>query len=192
MTDQSLNAPSSGQSSGSASDPASQQAPPGSQPPIEPAFQAAYQPPYALPYQQPYQATYQPPYVAPGFAPGAYPPGAYLPPYGTTLVYQPYQMANPERKSKNAFGVLSLVLSLVGLLVLPFVGVVSITGTVFGHLGIRAASQGKADNKGLAIGGLVVGYVGIAYFLFLVWLFALFWYSQLASEPPMLTLWSAA
>jgi hypothetical protein len=42
---------------------------------------------------------------------------------------------------------------------LPLVG--SVLGVVFGHLGLKAVDEGTATNRGLALAGAVVGYIGL-------------------------------
>lgn len=37
---------------------------------------------------------------------------------------------------------------------------------VFGHLGMSASNRGEAQYKGMAIAGLILGYLGLLYWLF--------------------------
>ena len=39
---------------------------------------------------------------------------------------------------------------------------VSILGVIFGHIALRQINRGEASGNGLAVAGLVVGYVGLA------------------------------
>ncbi|WP_062460995.1 DUF4190 domain-containing protein [Demequina soli] len=64
----------------------------------------------------------------------------------------------PPATEKNWMGITSLVLSLVGL----FTWFTAIPGVIFGHLSLSAARRGEADNRGLGLAGLIVGYVVIA------------------------------
>jgi hypothetical protein len=100
------------------------------------------------------------PYAAPGAYPGAYPPpGAGYP----GAYYAPYGGHDPHASSKNSWAVASLILSIVGMTILLFTGVCSVLGVIFGHLGLKAAKDGLATNRGMAIGGLIVGYVGLGF-----------------------------
>jgi hypothetical protein len=73
--------------------------------------------------------------------------------------------------------VASFVLGVVGMTVLPFLG--SVLAVVFGHVALRQvhASQGKQGGKGLAIAGLIMGYLviipGVIFFIVFVAIIAL-------------------
>ncbi len=77
--------------------------------------------------------------------PGTYPTYAGAPPYF------------PPQKGTNGFAVASLVL---GILWLYFVG--SILAVIFGHIAISQVGRDGGHGKGLAIAGLVLGYIGVA------------------------------
>lgn len=87
------------------------------------------------------------------------PPGAsYAPPaaYQTPYMGTP---ANPVPQS-NGIGIAGLVLALLGITcVVPVVG--SILGIIFGHMGMKAADQGRADGRGMAKAGFILGIVGL-------------------------------
>ena len=72
-----------------------------------------------------------------------YPTGAY-PPYG------------PPARGTNGFAIASLVCSIVAC------GVGSVLGIVFGHIARRQIRRTGEGGNGLAIVGMVVGYVGVA------------------------------
>jgi hypothetical protein len=127
------------------------------QPPQEPqAGQPAY-PGYGTPPAAP------PPYAPYG---GAMPPyGHYTPAYGQAL-------AAPQTSS---FAIASLVCSLASWFVIPFVG--AIAAVVLGHVARHEISHsyGQKSGSGLAIAGLVIGYIQLALALlgglFLLWIF---------------------
>lgn len=79
---------------------------------------------------------------------------------------QGYQGVAAQPQS-NGMGVAGFVCGLVGLVFsfIPFIGLLSwplvIIGIVLSGIGINYANQGRADNKGLAIAGLVVSIVGL-------------------------------
>lgn len=128
-----------------------------------------YSPPGTYPQQfsYPNQGGYVPPRGAqpPSYGPVApYPPAPYGP-------YAPYQQPfNDAAKRSNWMGVLSLVLSICGL-VMCFFTLISIGGVVFGITGTIAANKGEATNRGLSIAGLVIGGIGMAVgVLYWIWI----------------------
>jgi len=137
-------------------------------PPDQPG--AAYIPPPAqygterIPHA--HQAPGQPPDG--GFFPEAGappPPDMYPNPYGTPYNYvyaygQPY--AGPMPPSTNGLAIASLICSIGSYLLLP--GVAAVLGVIFGHLALGQirASQGREEGRGMAIAGLILGYVNLA------------------------------
>jgi len=108
---------------------------------------------YPPPYPPNYGPGYPPP--PPGAYPGAYPPA---PP-------QPYAgYAPPPPAPKNGFGIAALIC---GLLSLPaaftvFGGfILALIAIVLGIIGYRRAKRGEATNGGIAMGGVVLGILGI-------------------------------
>jgi hypothetical protein len=141
--------------------------------------QAAVPPPYGQPYpdlqqpappqpyqpgpaeQQPYaqQQPYQQPYSEQPYQQGG-PPGPYQPQpaqYGT-----PYGYTAPAEK--NALGVWSLVLGILSIVMLfsCLVGfIAAIPALITGYMSRKANKEGLADNPGLALGGIITGWVTI-------------------------------
>lgn len=80
----------------------------------------------------------------------------------------PPSYRNDPATEKNWMGTTSLILSLVGL----FTWFTAIPGIVFGHLSLSAARRGEADNRGMGLAGLVIGYVvavlGLVFWVFVV------------------------
>jgi hypothetical protein len=98
------------------------------------------------PYQQPYQQAGRPGPYQPQ-------PAQYGAPYGYT--------APPE---KNALGVWSLVLGILSVVMLfsCLVGfLAAIPALITGYLSRKANKEGLADNPGLALGGIITGWVTI-------------------------------
>lgn len=96
-------------------------------------------------HQQPY-----PPAGPPGYGPGQpYPSG---PPqwYG----YPPYH----PPAGTNGLAIASLVL---GLIWIYWIG--SILAVIFGHVALHQIKQNGQEGRGLAIAGVVLGYVGIGF-----------------------------
>lgn len=111
-----------------------------------PAYQPAPPPPGV---QQPYQ----------GYGPPAYPPsgyGAYPGFYGPTAFYQ--------SRRTNAMAVTSLVL---GIAATMTCGLTAIPAVIFGHIGLYQIKRSpqEEDGRGLAISGLIIGYLVIAGFI---------------------------
>jgi Domain of unknown function (DUF4190) len=66
----------------------------------------------------------------------------------------------------SGFAVAALVLGIIGLFLswITF-GIPSILAVIFGHVGLGRVRRGVGDGRGMAIGGLVLGYVVIAVFV---------------------------
>ncbi|WP_062385196.1 DUF4190 domain-containing protein [Demequina iriomotensis] len=132
----------------------------------------------------PQPATPQPGYSQPGYPPPPYatPPTGANPPYPQPPS-PPTAYGPPPGTEKNWMGVTALVLSLAGL----FTGITAIGGIVFGHLSLSAAKRGEADNRGMGVAGLVIGYIIVV--LGIIALIALFaiagWFvSECAGDNP--------
>jgi uncharacterized protein DUF4190 len=108
-------------------------------------------PPYGAP---PYGA---PPYGAPQY--GAY-PGGYPPPPP-----QPYSgWAPPPTAPKNGLGVVALVIAIIGLVFCWSVigGVIlGIAAVIIGFVARGRVKRGEATNGGVAIAGIVLGFLAI-------------------------------
>lgn len=82
------------------------------------------------------------------------PTSTYGPP--TTSYGPPSQYSyTPTRTS--GWAIASLVTSLLGL---------SLIGVIAGHIGLRESNAPGTDGRGLAIAGLIIGYVGCASWIF--------------------------
>ncbi|MFI2364912.1 DUF4190 domain-containing protein [Promicromonospora sp. NPDC019610] len=128
-------------------------------PPKQPdAPQSPYGQPYQQPDQQPQQQWDQQGQTYPGQPyPGQPYPGQQPYPYGA-----PYGYAAPLEK--NALGVWSLVLGILSVFLLFTCGIGFLAGipaVITGHLSRKAQREGQADNGGLALGGIITGWVTI-------------------------------
>ncbi|MFS8101329.1 DUF4190 domain-containing protein [Lentzea alba] len=88
-------------------------------------------------------------------------------PYGAPQY--PYGYPPQPKPQQNA--ILALVLSCVGFVTC---GITAIVGVIFGHIAMGKIKRGEEDGRGLALAGLIVGYVVIVgwvlYFVFIVFL----------------------
>lgn len=114
---------------------------------------AAPQQPYAgYPsyQQQPYQQQFQP--AMPQAPIAGYPSP------------QQFQGQNPSKSSASTISIIVSSISLLFLWVFPFIGVVSsVVGIIFGHKGLKDNPAGQYGNsRGVAITGMVLGYVSVA------------------------------
>lgn len=104
------------------------------------------------------------PYGQPPGQPYGQQPGQ---PYG--MPQYPYGYPPQPKPQQNA--ILALVLSCVGFVTC---GITAIVGVIFGHIAMGKIKRGEEDGRGLALAGLIVGYVVIAgwvlYFVFIVFL----------------------
>lgn len=114
---------------------------------------------YPPPAGYPPAGSYPPPY---GYPPAGYPPVGYPPNGGQTAYYgTPPGYPGPMAPATSGWAIASLILSLANWLVLPVIG--AILGIVFGHiaLGEIKASQGRVEGRGVAMAGLIIGYVSL-------------------------------
>jgi uncharacterized protein DUF4190 len=128
------------------------------QPPVEAQQHYTGTQPYYPPPQ------YQPPqYQPPQYQPPQYQPGPYQQPY-------PYQPYGPPRPT-NGLAVASMVL---GILWVYWIG--SILALVFGYVArdqIRRTGQG---GDGMAVAGIVLGWVGVGFLILGVVFWSSFWF----------------
>jgi hypothetical protein len=111
----------------------------------------------------------QPPNVPAPPAPGPPPPAAPPPP-----AYAPGQVVYgpPQPTSTNGMAIASLVL---GILWLYWIG--SILALIFGYIAKRQIdeSQGRQTGRGMAIAGIVLGWIGVGIGVLLAVVGVLFW-----------------
>lgn len=90
----------------------------------------------------------QPPASGSGLSPST--PGYNAPAYGSGAYAQP--------QKTNVLAIVSLVTSILGW----FVGITLFAGIICGHIALSQIKKTKEGGRGLAIAGLIVGYIGIA------------------------------
>jgi hypothetical protein len=139
------------------------QPPSGAVPP--PAGDAPTPPPAG--YDAPPAGSYPPPaapvYGAPGYAAPQYP----APAYGQPAPAYGYAYAPP--RPTNVLAIVSLIASVAGLSLIPFIG--SIAGVITGHMALKNLKTSGENGRGIALAGTIVGWVGTG-----IWvLFIVFW-----------------
>ena len=108
------------------------------------------QQPYSQTYGEPYSQQY--PYPSPSYGP--------YPPYGQGAYWgAPY---DPRRHEANALGGWALGLGIASIVANCFYFglILGVPAIVVGVLGVGAANEGRASNKGLSIAGVVTGAIG--------------------------------
>ncbi|WP_112270976.1 DUF4190 domain-containing protein [Lentzea terrae] len=93
-----------------------------------------------------------------GQQPGQQPGQPYgQPMYGQQPMYGGYGYPPPPPKSQTN-AILALVLSCIGL---ATCGVTAIVGVIFGHIAMGRIKRGEEDGRGMALAGVIIGYVVI-------------------------------
>lgn len=118
-------------------------------------------------------------YPGPGYpGPGYPPPVAPYPPVAQGYPGMPpmpgmMPMGYAPVPKTNGLAIASLVCSLLGL---ATCAATSILGVIFGHLAKSQIKQSGEEGEGMALAGLIVGYIGLAIFA----LIALFYFGLIA------------
>lgn len=108
------------------------------------------QQPYSQAYREPYSQQY--PYPPPSYGP--------YPPYGPGVYWGvPY---DPRRYEANTLGGWALGLGIASIVANCFYFglILGVPAIVVGVLGVGAANEGRASNKGLSIAGVATGAIG--------------------------------
>ncbi|WP_311357926.1 DUF4190 domain-containing protein [Actinomyces oris] len=105
---------------------------------------------YSQPYWQPYSQQY--PYPSPSYGP--------YPPYGQAVYWG--VSYDPRRYEANALGGWALGLGIASIVANCFYFglILGVPAIVVGVLGVGAANEGRASNKGLSIAGVATGAIG--------------------------------
>lgn len=96
------------------------------------------------------------PYGQPGYG-QQYPSGGYQQPGYPQYPGYPGGMQQPREGAGLAVG--SLVCSILGLVLCVAVG---IAGVIMGHIAYGKGKRGEAEGQGLAMAGIIIGYIAIA------------------------------
>jgi hypothetical protein len=109
------------------------------------------------------EPTDQPP-TPPPPPPSGQPGGAYYPP-PPPMPYAGQGAVPPVRR--NGMGTAALILAIIALLIcwIPFVGflglILGIVAMILGFVGRGRAKRGEANNSGVALGGIVLGFFAV-------------------------------
>lgn len=150
---------------------------PGTTPPAEPIAPPAYAPPpaYTPPaYQPPAAPVDAPPAYQPQAAPIDTPAPAYPAPsdYGVSASAPPYTQpgypaspaysgyAAPAGGTTNTLAIVALISGIAGLTLVPFIG--SIVGIITGHISLGQIKRTGENGRGMALAGVITGWVGAA------------------------------
>ncbi|MGZ3581579.1 MAG: DUF4190 domain-containing protein [Ktedonobacterales bacterium] len=109
-------------------------------------------------------APYQPYQQNPQY-PGDYPPAPpQYPAYGTPP-YSGYY-AGPMPQSTNAMAIASLACSIASFFIAPLIG--AVLGVIFGHMALKQLRTSPEQGHGMAVAGLIIGYIHLALFVLIV------------------------
>ncbi len=125
----------------------------------EPDQPATPPPPPSTPPPPP--SSYPPPPSPYGAYPGAYPPAPPL--------YPGY--APPPSAPSNGLGIASLVTAIIALLSVVGGIVLGVVAVILGFLGWGKAKRGEANNGGIAVAGIVLGFLSIIEAIVVIGLF---------------------
>ncbi len=120
-------------------------------------------PPVSQPPQQGYPQGYPPP---PGLPPQGYPPPPGLPPQGYPQgPYPQAAYATTFSRGTNGMAIAALVCGLIG---------GGILGVIFGHISLSQINRTGEQGRGMAIAGLVLGYLTVAAWVIYIVFFLVF------------------
>lgn len=97
-------------------------------------------------------------HAAPTPPPPAYPQAQAPYGYGQSAPYGAYPYAAAPKT--NGLAITSLVSSIAAFVVLPFIA--SIVGVITGHIALRQLRTSGENGRGMALAGVIVGWVGVA------------------------------
>jgi len=93
---------------------------------------------------------------------------------GLSTAEKEFPMSVPAPRQTSSYAIVALVAGILGWTLLPFLG--SLAAIIFGHMGraeIRR-SNGQLDGDGLAVTGLVLGWLSVAMWVLVVVVFVVF------------------
>jgi len=122
-------------------------------------------------------ASYPPAYAVPG-DPSGYPEYA-VPGYqGAAIGYAP--------RPTNGLSIAAMTVSIVGLPLLTCYGIglfVSLAGAIMGHIARRQVKDRGDAGGGMALAGIIVGWIGVGLGLLIIGAVVFFFFAMAASSP---------
>ncbi|MEW1833446.1 DUF4190 domain-containing protein [Microbacterium sp. NPDC079995] len=154
-------------------------------PPAPPAPSDAYPPapPYSPPSAQAQpafgeqQPGYPQPYAQPSYGQQYGQPAYGQQPYGQAAYG--YAPARPN----NVLAIISLVASIAGLTLVPFIG--SIAGVITGHMSLKQLKTSGENGRGMALAGTIIGWIGSGFWLLLILIWVIAAIAFAAAVPSM-------
>lgn len=132
------------------------------------------------PPDNPYSGAQQPPQYQ-------YPAPSYLPPYPAGQY--PSQRQYPAPVPTNGLAVAALVCGILGF----FTGLSAIAAVICGHVSLSQLRRTGGEGRGMAIAGLITGYIVIGFMALGVVLFCILWAGLIgAASSADTTVWSSA
>lgn len=110
-------------------------------------------------------------------APPQYPPAA---PYGTPPY--PAYYAGPMPQSTNGMAIASLACSIASFVIAPLIG--AVLGVIFGHIALKQLRTSPEQGHGMAVAGLIIGYIHLALFVLLLLLIIVFVIIGVSTSQP--------
>lgn len=116
------------------------------------------------------------PYPGQSGYPQQEPPGGYAVPHSPAAGYPPgYPGYYPPQRRTNGLAIAALVVSCASLVTCPLLGGV---GAVLGHVARRQVRESGEEGDGLALAGIIIGWILVAlsllmitgYVVFIVWM----------------------
>lgn len=115
--------------------------------------------------------------------PGGYAPPPQYPAYGTPAYpgYPGYYVG-PMPQSTNGMAIASLACSISSFVIFPLIG--AILGVIFGHMALKQIRVSNEQGHGMAVAGLIIGYIQIALaVLFILFILLVLIASATTSSP---------
>tara|TARA_B110000495_G_C22849124_1_gene495141 strand:- start:223 stop:549 length:327 start_codon:yes stop_codon:yes gene_type:complete len=90
----------------------------------------------------------------------------------STNPYQNQPVANPAQQLPQEMAIVSLV---AGILSLTMCGIfAAIPAIICGHIGMKKADRGEASGRGMAMAGMIMGYVSLVLTVLFIAIYAFF------------------
>ncbi|WP_024356815.1 DUF4190 domain-containing protein [Leucobacter chironomi] len=132
--------------------------------PQQPQYAQPQQPQYQQPQQPQYAQPQQPQYQQPAPASYPQPQQAYAQPQ-QAYAQQTYQAVYVAPVPTNTLAILSMIASIVGFFTFA---IFAIGGVIMGHISLNQIKRTGENGRGMALAGLIIGYVAIGFWALLL------------------------